>query len=93
MTTDVVVRGMTCQGCESVVETAVEMLDGVRGVDADRYESVVHVDGDVAPEDIIEQVELAGYKAEPIAVESTSSSSTEEGQPVIDEMSADETEE
>lgn len=61
--TSVRVQGMTCQGCESVVETAVEMLDNVQTVDADRYENVVTVEGDVTVEEVADKVELAGYTA------------------------------
>ncbi len=90
MTVDVVVKGMTCQGCESVVETSVKMLNGVESVDADRYEGVVHVGGDVEPDDIIEQVELAGYKAEPMSAAEPDDTPEATAQPVIDEMQAEE---
>lgn len=92
MTVDVAVRGMTCQGCESVVETAVEMLDGVEEVTADRYEGVVQVEGDVAPDDVATKVELAGYKA--IAEVEAADEPTDEPvatEPAVD--GADETEE
>ena len=61
--TTVRVHGMTCQGCESVVETAVGFLDDVESVSADRYENVVEVTGDVTAEEIGQKVELAGYDA------------------------------
>lgn len=65
MSVTVTVTDMTCQGCESVVETAVELLDGVEAVDADRYENVVTVSGDVDADDVVGKVELAGYTATP----------------------------
>lgn len=63
MSVTVTVTDMTCQGCESVVETAVELLDGVATVEADRYDGAVEVTGDIDPDDIVEKIELAGYTA------------------------------
>lgn len=57
------VTGMTCQGCEDVVETAVNLLDGVEEVDADRYADLVEAKGDVTVEMVAEKVEMAGYRA------------------------------
>lgn len=57
------VRGMTCQGCEEVVETAIELLDGVEDVTADRYDNEVEVVGDVSMNDVADKVEMAGYRA------------------------------
>lgn len=39
------------------------MLDGVESVDADRYENVVTVTGDVTVDDVSAKIELAGYEA------------------------------
>lgn len=66
MTTELTVTGMTCQGCEAVVEEAVEMADGVESADADRYDDQVTVETseDVPPAVLAEKVELAGYTAE-----------------------------
>lgn len=61
--TRVRVKGMTCQGCEDVVETAVELIDGVDAASADRYEEVVEANGDVSVDLVAEKVELAGYRA------------------------------
>lgn len=63
MATELTVDGMTCQGCEAVVETALEMADGVDAAEADRYESVAEVEGDADPETLAEKVEMAGYDA------------------------------
>lgn len=65
MTTELTVRGMTCQGCEEIVETAIALVDGVDDVDADRYENVAVVDGrsDLDVEAVAEKVRMAGYEA------------------------------
>jgi len=63
MATELTVDGMTCQGCEAVVETALEMADGVDAASADRYESVAEVEGDADPETLVTKVEMAGYEA------------------------------
>lgn len=64
MTTELTVTGMTCQGCEDVVETAIELLDGVETADADRYEDVAIIEArsDVSTEDMAEKVRMAGYE-------------------------------
>jgi len=62
MTTEITVEGMTCEGCEEVVEEALEMADGVESADADRYEDVATVEGDPDPAVVVEKVEMAGYE-------------------------------
>ncbi|PSQ45362.1 heavy metal transporter [Halobacteriales archaeon SW_7_68_16] len=63
-TMELMVRGMTCQGCEEVVEEAVRMADDVDDVDADRYESLVEVHGAVDRDVVAEKVRMAGYGVE-----------------------------
>lgn len=63
MTTEITVEGMTCEGCEEVVEEALEMADGVESAEADRYEDVAVVEGDADVDELIEKVDLAGYEA------------------------------
>ncbi len=67
MSEEITVTGMTCEGCESVVETALEMADGVESADADRYEDVAVVETadaiEVDRETLASKVELAGYDA------------------------------
>lgn len=71
---------MTCQGCEDVVETAVNLLDDVEGVDADRYEDIVEVNGDVTVDMVAEKVEMAGYRAiGPAETDTTTGDDTEDG--------------
>ncbi|MFT4891392.1 MAG: copper chaperone [Halobacteriales archaeon] len=64
MTTELTVNGMTCEGCEEVVEHALNMVDHVEDADADRYENVAVVEGDAERDVLIQKVELAGYEAE-----------------------------
>lgn len=72
MTIQARVRGMTCQGCEEVVEQAVGLLDAVDAVEANRYDNQVTVEGDVSAEDVADKIDLAGYR-----VESTGTAPTE----------------
>jgi copper chaperone CopZ len=55
---------MTCDGCENIVETALEMADGVDEATADRETEEATVDSDVDADTLVEKVELAGYDAE-----------------------------
>jgi copper chaperone CopZ len=63
MAIELEVDGMTCQGCEEVVEKALEMADGAEEASADRYESVAKIEGDADPETLVSKVEMAGYEA------------------------------
>ena len=64
MTVELTVAGMTCQGCESVVEHAVSFIEGVDTVEADRYGGVVVVEGtEIDEAAVAEKVEMAGYNA------------------------------
>jgi len=64
MGTTLRVTGMTCDGCENIVETALEMADGVDEATADRETEEATVDSDVDADTLVEKVELAGYDAE-----------------------------
>ena len=64
MGTTLSVTGMTCEGCEDIVETALEMADGVDEATADRTGEEATVDGDASTETLVEKVRLAGYDAE-----------------------------
>lgn len=95
MTVEARVRGMTCQGCEEVVETAVELVGAVESVDADRYDNVVRVEGPVEPELVADKIELAGYRVEDVG-ESVAGADDVEGDdeeatvPVKPELETDE---
>ena len=57
------VTGMSCNGCERNVETALQNLDGVSRVDADHEADTVDVvleDG-VSDDDVNAAIEQAGY--------------------------------
>lgn len=64
MGTTLRVTGMTCDGCEDIVETALEMADGVESASADRAAEEATVEGDANVETLVEKVGLAGYDAE-----------------------------
>jgi copper chaperone len=56
------VTGMSCNGCERNVETALQNLDGVRRVDADHEAGTVDVVlGDGVSDDVNATIEGAGY--------------------------------
>lgn len=63
MTTTITVEGMTCGHCEQTVEEALEDVDGVRAVSADREAAQVTVEGDAETDAIVAAVEDAGYRA------------------------------
>jgi copper chaperone len=57
------VTGMSCNGCERNVETALQNLDGVSRVDADHEADTVDVvleDG-ISDDDVNAAIEQAGY--------------------------------
>ncbi len=64
MSTELAVSGMTCEGCEAVVEYAAELADGVESAEADRYERRLSVDGTVDRETLVEKIRMAGYDVE-----------------------------
>ena len=63
MTLTITVEGMSCEGCEEAVETALGAVPGVTGARADRERSVAEVDGDADPAALVAAVEDAGYEA------------------------------
>ncbi|MFP4591563.1 MAG: heavy-metal-associated domain-containing protein [Halobacteriales archaeon] len=79
MTIEARVRGMTCQGCEEVVETAIELVDGVESVEADRYDNLVRVAGPVEPEAVADRIELAGYRVEDVGESDDDEAAEDEG--------------
>ena len=58
------VEEMSCDGCEDIVETALEEVSGVESASADHEASTVVVEGDASVEDLIDAVDYAGYSAE-----------------------------
>ena len=63
MTTELTVEEMTCEGCEGIVEDAVEEVDGVESAEADREADAVTVEGDADVEELVTAVDMAGYDA------------------------------
>ena len=57
------VTGMSCNGCEQNVETALRNLDGVSRVDADHEADTVDVvlEDEVSDNDVNAAIEQAGY--------------------------------
>lgn len=64
MATTLRVTGMSCDGCEDIVESALEMATDADSATADRSENQATVEGSADVETLIEKVELAGYDAE-----------------------------
>jgi copper chaperone CopZ len=64
MTTTLDVRGMSCDGCEDIVENALTDVSGVEDATADQTSESATVDGDADPDELVQAVELAGYEAE-----------------------------
>ena len=63
MATKLTVTSMTCEGCEDIIQTALEDVDGVESAETDRNEDVATVEGDVDVDDLIDAVDMAGYEA------------------------------
>jgi copper chaperone CopZ len=61
MTTTISVDGMSCDGCEEVVESALSDVSGVESADADREDGTATVEGDADVDDLVEAVDFAGY--------------------------------
>jgi copper chaperone len=64
MTQTVTVTGMSCTGCESNVEEALESIPDLAVVDVDHTENTLTVDGDVDPDAIRAAIDEAGYEAQ-----------------------------
>ena len=58
------IEGMTCSGCEQVLEHAVSKLEGVRSVQADRQRGWMEADFSLpcTQEQIVQAVQKAGYE-------------------------------
>lgn len=59
----IAVTGMSCNGCEQTVESALAKIEGVNRVDANNEAETVEVvaDDDVTDEDITAAIEQAGF--------------------------------
>ncbi|MGB9965304.1 heavy-metal-associated domain-containing protein [Halobacterium hubeiense] len=63
MSRTITVEGMSCGGCESTVEDALEDVAGVDSASADRERDAAAVEGDADPDALVAAVEDAGYDA------------------------------
>lgn len=63
MAIEITVEDMTCEGCEDIVEAALENVSGVDTVEADREADSATVEGDADVEDLLEAVDMSGYEA------------------------------
>ena len=63
MTLTITVEGMSCEGCEDAVETALGDVAGVTEARADRERAVAEVEGDADLAGLVAAVEDAGYTA------------------------------
>jgi len=57
------VQGMSCDGCEEIVEDSLEEVSGVEDAEADHEEDRATVEGDADPDALVEAVDFAGYEA------------------------------
>jgi copper chaperone len=64
------VDDMSCDGCEDIVEDALEEVSGVESVEADEEAGTANVEGDAELSALQDAVDHAGYEAE---IESTGS--------------------
>ena len=56
------VRGMSCGGCESNIESTIAELSGCEAVEADHEAGTVTVEGDVATADIDAAIDATPYE-------------------------------
>lgn len=63
MATEITVDDMTCDGCEEIVEDALEEVSGVETAEANRDDDVVAIEGEADADDLVEAVAMAGYDA------------------------------
>ena len=65
MSTTLRVDDMSCEGCEDIVENALEEVSNVESAEADEEAGTVVVEGDADVQDLLNAVDYAGYSAEP----------------------------
>lgn len=62
-TTNLNVEGMSCDGCERNVVTALEAVPGVENAVANHEQGIATVEGDADADLLVSAVENAGYDA------------------------------
>lgn len=63
MAKEITVEEMTCEGCEDIVEDALEDVSGVERAEADRENDVVSIEGDADTDELVAAINRAGYDA------------------------------
>lgn len=63
MSQKLTVKGMSCGHCEQTVEEALEEVEGVSSVKADRESETATIEGDADTDVLVEAVSEAGYEA------------------------------
>lgn len=63
MSKTITVEGMTCEHCEQTVEEALEGVDGVTNVTADREAESATAEGNADTDALVHAVDDVGYNA------------------------------
>lgn len=61
MTTELIVEGMNCEGCEQAVEDSLKSVTGVESATVDNESNNVIVEGDADTDTLVTAIEDAGY--------------------------------
>ncbi len=61
MVDELTVEGMSCEGCEQSVESALEEMDAVDSARADNESDQVRIDGNPDADAVAQTIEDAGY--------------------------------
>ena len=77
MSTTLQVDDMSCDGCEDIVETALEEVSGVESAEADHEAGTAVVEGTAEHTALTDAVDHAGYSAE-VAEDAAGSTSGED---------------
>ncbi len=93
MATTISVTGMSCDGCEDIVEGALEDVSGVESAEADQHENIATVEGDADVDDLVEAVDTAGYEGDANAGTEADEEDTDEAEADADAEEEEDTEE
>lgn len=63
VTVELVVRDLTCEGCEQIVQSALSDVEGVDDSEVDHTTDTATVEGTADVDDLVQAVEMAGYEA------------------------------
>ncbi|MFW6004188.1 MAG: heavy-metal-associated domain-containing protein [Halodesulfurarchaeum sp.] len=61
------VPDMSCDGCEDIVQNALEEVSGVESATADHEAGTAIVEGEAPTGDLVDAVDYAGYSAEEVS--------------------------